>query len=254
LVDSSRPEQATAEPIDLLLTELADVANLIDAALAPAGARDALDELAATLVIAFGARAASIALVDEAAGELVWLAAAGAGGAAMVDVRLPINRGIAGYVAATGQSLSVSDVRGDPRFAGDVADRTGFVPTSIDCLPIEGRGGAVVGVLSILDAAPTGRDAELAPAFADVAASLLSALGSTRATAGLLLQALAAAAGGGSTLRVALDRVDTAGTEPVLVELAATLAEANRLGPRLGEAALRILGDVVDLALLGRRR
>ena len=37
-------------------------------------------------------------------------------------------RGIAGFVAATGQSLTVRDVISDPRFARDVGERTGYVP------------------------------------------------------------------------------------------------------------------------------
>lgn len=98
----------------------------------------------------FGAAAASIALVDSAAGELEFKVAYGEGNENIIGMRFPIDKGIAGYVAMTGQPIAVSDVRQDARFHQDFAESTGYVPDSILATPLlwEDR---VIGVMSVLD-------------------------------------------------------------------------------------------------------
>ena len=82
--------------------------------------------------------------------ELVYVASVGAGAAETIGLRLPLGRGIAGYAAASGETVAVDDVTHDPRFARDVAERTGYVPRSVLVAPIM-RGDDVLGVLSVLD-------------------------------------------------------------------------------------------------------
>ncbi len=65
----------------------------------------------------FGARAASIMLLDEKAGELVFEAVSGEGEDTLAGRRIPADAGIAGWVAQSGQPLVVKDVATDPRFA-----------------------------------------------------------------------------------------------------------------------------------------
>jgi len=98
----------------------------------------------------FGARAASIMLLDEARGELVFEAVAGEGEDALIGRRIPADVGIAGWVAASGQPLVVDDVAADPRFAAEEARRTGYVPKGLMAAPLvlEDR---VLGVLNVLD-------------------------------------------------------------------------------------------------------
>lgn len=96
-----------------------------------------------------GAGAVSVARVAD--DHLLYVAADGAGADAIVGTRLPAGRGIAGFAAATGQSLTVRDPESDPRFARDAAAATGYLPASIQCIPVEDGDGEVVGVLSILD-------------------------------------------------------------------------------------------------------
>ncbi len=107
-----------------------------------------LDAASALIRAAYGAAAASIALVDDDA--LRYVAADGRGADVIVGTRLAAGRGIAGFVAATGQSVSVRDPSADPRFAHDVAAATGYVPSSILCLPVD-HDGEVIAVVSILD-------------------------------------------------------------------------------------------------------
>jgi GAF domain-containing protein len=112
------------------------------------------DELLQTIVEAaariFGAAAASIALVDARAGELVFRVAYGAGSETVVGMRIPLDQGIASYVANTGQPIAISNVQNDPRFARDTAQRTGYVPRSILAMPLI-TNDRVIGVIEVLD-------------------------------------------------------------------------------------------------------
>jgi hypothetical protein len=86
---------------------------------------------------------------------------------------------LANFVAASGQSLSISGVESDPRFARDVAERSGYVPTSMLLVPVLSTEGDVAGVISVLDRASTLGDVdalEVAGRFADVGTHLLSVL------------------------------------------------------------------------------
>lgn len=125
----------------------------------------------------YGAAAVSVATVDD--DGLRYVAAAGEGADGIVGTLLEPGRGIAGFVAATGQSLTVRDVTTDPRFARDVSERTGYVPTELQCIAVHDADGEVVAVMSLLDrdhddAAPRGDASVPLTAFTDVAASLLA--------------------------------------------------------------------------------
>jgi GAF domain-containing protein len=112
------------------------------------------DELLQTIVEAaariFGAAAASIALVDEKGQVLEFKVAYGAGREEVVGMRIPLDRGIAGYVAMTGQPIAVSNVHEDTRFHEDFAKSTGYVPRSILAMPLI-SGDRVIGVMEVLD-------------------------------------------------------------------------------------------------------
>ena len=98
----------------------------------------------------FSARASSIFLLDEEADELVFEAVAGEGSDRLVGTRLPSSTGIVGWVLVTRQPLVLEDVTQDPRFARDVAEKTGYVPKGLMAVPLlhEER---VLGVLQVLD-------------------------------------------------------------------------------------------------------
>jgi GAF domain-containing protein len=98
----------------------------------------------------FGARAASIMLLDDATDELVFEAVTGEGEDTLVGRRIPSDTGIAGWVAASGQPLVVEDVAEDPRFARDEARKTGYVPKGLMAVPLL-REDRVLGVLNVLD-------------------------------------------------------------------------------------------------------
>jgi GAF domain-containing protein len=106
---------------------------------------------------AFDAAACSIALLEPDDEHLVFRAATGAGAEEVLGLRLPVNRGLAGWVVSSGQPIAVHDVRADPRFAVDVAESTGYVPRSILAAPVTTSGDAI-GVIEVLDSDNRSRD------------------------------------------------------------------------------------------------
>jgi transcriptional regulator of acetoin/glycerol metabolism len=175
---------------------------------------------------------------------------------------LPISRGIAGFVARTGQAMIVEQVGGDPRFARDVAERVGYVPESIVAAPIVDDRGEVSGVLSILDRSRESSDTlAIASASAEHAALVLSraALGIDLST--MVLRTIAAAVENDDgpdnrDLAAALRRVASrsAGDAVLRDEMAALLVELRGLTPEGRASATRILGELTRFASTSRRR
>jgi len=131
----------------------------------------------------FRARASSILLLDEAAGELVFEAVAGEGEGTLLGMRFPAGTGIAGWVLATQEPLVLEDVGRDPRFARDVAASTGFVPKALLAAPLLHEERAL-GVLEVLDPPQETqlglRQLELIGLFARQAAIAVDLLGRAR--------------------------------------------------------------------------
>lgn len=98
----------------------------------------------------FGAKASSILLLDEETNELVFEAVVGEGEQSLLGVRFPAAHGIAGWVLATRTPLILEDVQNDPRFAGDVAEGTGYVPSGLMAAPLL-HDERALGVLEVLD-------------------------------------------------------------------------------------------------------
>ena len=154
-----------------VLEQLTAVAAALGEALRPATEQRSLTAVCELAIATLGATAASIAVLDEHRGELRWRAAAGPGAEVVATQVLPLGTGIAGYVAASGQSLAVEDVRADPRFAVEAAERTGFVPESLLAVPIVDD-DEVLGVLSVLDRARRPDDLVVAGQLAALAAAV----------------------------------------------------------------------------------
>jgi GAF domain-containing protein len=98
----------------------------------------------------FGARAASVFLLDDGPDELVFEAVSGEGEDSLVGRRFPSSTGIAGWVLTTRQPLVLDDVTRDRRFATEAAASTGYTPRSIMAVPLL-SGERSLGVLEVLD-------------------------------------------------------------------------------------------------------
>lgn len=132
----------------------------------------------------FGAAAGSVCLLDEETQELVFEAVSGEGETALVGRRIPAGRGIAGYVAMSGEPMIVDDLPTDTTFARDIAESTDFVPTSLMAAPLL-CGDRILGVLEVLDPAPRPRsdlaELQLLTLFAHQAAIALQVVNDSRA-------------------------------------------------------------------------
>jgi len=171
----------------------------------------------------FGARAASIFLLDETTDELVFEAVSGEGADSLVGMRLPSSTGIAGWVLVTRQPLVLDDVKSDPRFSRETAEKTGFVPQGLMAVPLLHEERAL-GVLQVLDRPQRSRfslqEMELLGLFASQAAVALELLRSAR------------------NARSALEGT---GELAVLARIAASL---EQLDDERREAGFRLLADL----------
>jgi GAF domain-containing protein len=138
--------------------------------------------LQATVEVAraiFGAKAASVFLLDEEVDELVFEAVAGEGAGELIGMRFPAGNGIAGWVLQTGEPLVVDDLSADTRWSRSQAESTGYVPKSMMAVPllVEER---ALGVLEVLDRPAESRvrlaEVDLLGLFANQAAIALDLL------------------------------------------------------------------------------
>jgi adenylate cyclase len=83
-------------------------------------------------------------------GEL-WTKIATADDQTLMEIRIPSNRGIAGYVASTGQQLNISDAYKDPRFDPTTDKKTGYVTRNILCLPVFNSANELIGVTQLIN-------------------------------------------------------------------------------------------------------
>jgi K+-sensing histidine kinase KdpD len=72
-------------------------------------------------------------------------------GTNMVEIRLPIGKGLAGYVAETGETIIIPDTYADPRFNPDIDKRTGYRTRNMLCMPMKNKDGKIIGVFQLLN-------------------------------------------------------------------------------------------------------
>ncbi len=115
---------------------------------------------------------ASIFLLDEQTGELVFRSGTGECAQMLLDLRLEPGQGIAGWVAQNGRPLLVADVHLDPRFSSAFDQITNIVTQSVLCVPLMIK-GHVIGVLEALN--------KPEPGFTGEDLAMLSSLGASAA-------------------------------------------------------------------------
>ncbi len=98
----------------------------------------------------FQVDAASVALVDEETGELVFRVAVGKAAEAVIGLRLPPGQGIAGWVVQTGQVELVTTVQDDERFYTGIDETTDFHTQTMLVVPIQ-DGDKSIGVIEVLN-------------------------------------------------------------------------------------------------------
>jgi signal transduction histidine kinase len=108
-----------------------------------------LEDIKQRVPVVIGVERCSIMLLDEHTRELVLSIPDGHTGDAR-EFRIPIDRGIAGWVATNGIGQIVNDVEQDPRWFDGISRDVDFVTRSILCAPMR-LGDRVVGVMQLLN-------------------------------------------------------------------------------------------------------
>ena len=117
-----------------------------------------LDELLETFTLKIGqilqADRTTIFVVDDVRKELWSKVAQGSGDkgeAQSLEIRIPLDKGIAGYVATTGQALNIPDAYADERFSDATDRKTGYRTRNILCMPVVNSDGKVVAIAQLLN-------------------------------------------------------------------------------------------------------
>lgn len=122
-------------------------------------------------------RAWTLLLKDEVTGELEFALVNAGAAESLKDVLLPAGQGVAGWVAANGQTLIVPDVSCDARFAADIDRQLAFTSRSIACVPVMSH-DQVFGVIQLTNSTEDGIfnevDGQILTAIADFAGIAIS--------------------------------------------------------------------------------
>lgn len=257
----TQPTDHSANP---LAEELARVVQALSAAgktILPGSSDALLNSIVEAAAKIFGAAAASILLVNESESQLEFKVAYGAGSHDLIGVRIPLNQGIAGYVAMSGQPISISDVDQDTRFNRDFAKSTGYVPRSILATPLLAD-ERVIGVMEVLDkiSAPSFgmKDMELLGLFAHQAALAIDQAQKIENLSETLLVSLKHLASSdpehtANSLLAALEAAPDAKSQNELMKLVDLLNEYSRLGASEQEMALKILATFAEYSRKQRK-
>ena len=111
---------------------------------------DAMRALLARAVRTAPSEAAALLLLDPAGHELVFRASRTIQSGLIDGMRLPVNRGIAGWVARHRQAVRLDDVASDPRHFAGVGAQTGLAPRTMICVPMISK-DTLRGVIQILN-------------------------------------------------------------------------------------------------------
>jgi two-component system NtrC family sensor kinase len=125
------------------------------------------------------AEAASVLLVDPDVGDLVFRAARGGVESVLGHVRLPVGRGIAGWVVHNKRPALVNDPAHDERHFSGIAQLSGFVTRSVAAVPLFWRAD-VIGTLEAVNHRSRGFDENDLKALNALAQHLGIALNHTR--------------------------------------------------------------------------
>jgi adenylate cyclase len=90
-------------------------------------------------------------LLRKEMGELWTKVAAASDATSFLEIRIPANRGIAGYVASTGEALNIPDAYKDPRFDPSTDRKTGYLTRNILCLPVFNSANELIGVTQLIN-------------------------------------------------------------------------------------------------------
>lgn len=135
-----------------------------------------LDQLMRIISHALGADRSTLFLYESETNELFSHAALGD---LRHEIRFSVDKGIAGSVFRSGESVFIADAYADPRFLPEVDEQTGYLTRSVLCVPLKNWNGRIIGateVLNKLDGEFNAEDRALLEALTSHAASALESM------------------------------------------------------------------------------
>ncbi|HPN30733.1 MAG TPA: PP2C family protein-serine/threonine phosphatase [bacterium] len=96
------------------------------------------------------AEASSLMLLDVKTNELVFSVVTGSTSSKLKEIRVPVGKGIAGWVAENDKPLIIEDVSKDERFYKKADEKSTFKTKSILCVPLKVK-DKIIGVLQVLN-------------------------------------------------------------------------------------------------------
>ncbi|MHB2155861.1 HD domain-containing phosphohydrolase [Calditrichota bacterium GD2] len=92
------------------------------------------------------------------------------------EIRFSLDKGIAGHVARTGETLNIKDAYADPRFNPEVDKKTGYRTRNLLTMPMRNKKNEIIGVFQVLnkkEGSFTAEDIELLKAISSIAATAI---------------------------------------------------------------------------------
>ena len=92
------------------------------------------------------------------------------------EIRFPADKGIAGFVASSGETLNIPDAYADYRFNPEVDKKTGYKTKNMLTMPMRDKRNDIIGVFQVLNRKSgsfTTEDEELLGAISSIASSAL---------------------------------------------------------------------------------
>jgi Nif-specific regulatory protein len=136
--------------------------------------QESLQAIARSAATVMNAEASSVLLLDKRRNKLVFRASVGGGGESLLGEEFDADLGIAGKVAATGQSLLITDVQENKDWFKGIDDRSRFVTRGMAVAPLIHQ-DEIIGVVEVLNRIGeenfNDHDLELIQIFANLAAS-----------------------------------------------------------------------------------
>lgn len=138
---SVEASEAQVEKLNLLIDAAKTVNSTLDL-------DKLLDVILETSIKSIGADRGTLYVVDELKSE-IWSKAMR--GTEVIEIRLPIGKGLSGYVAKTGETINIPDAYNDPRFNPEVDKKSGYRTNNMLCMPMRNRDGKIIGVFQMLN-------------------------------------------------------------------------------------------------------
>ncbi len=133
--------------------ELATINDITQAVTATLDLQEVLGLVTKQISSLFAVERGSLLLLDEKTNQLYFAMALGTDLKKLKDYRVPIGKGIVGWVVQEGKPALVSDVLRDTRFFSKVSDDLKIDVRSILCVPLRVR-GRIIGALELMDGRP----------------------------------------------------------------------------------------------------